>query len=262
MKSSSSNLRSTNFIDTIASISEERKTRTVLALDLDSRSLEPDEIAQNSSEILSSTAKYLCAVKLNYHLLLPLGLAEIKKLNELATSCGLVSIADLKLNDIASTNKITVEYLWRCGFSAVIVNPFVGYEDGLDAVFESARHLGKGVITLAYMSHKGADEGYGLRLEGGMTLSQLFLERANKWGADGVILGSTRPENIRIAKSKLHSSVRIFSPGSGAQGGDALEALKSGADYMIYGRSIVSQNDPEDAARRIYELLLPWTEKP
>ncbi len=142
-----------------------------------------------------------------------------------------------RLNDIDNTNRIAVDYLWKAGFSAVIVNPFVGFEGGLDSVFASARSRGKGVITLAFMSHIAANEGYGLKLEDGSTIFELFLQRAKSWSADGVILGSTRPEKIKFAKSKLEgSSCKIFSPGSGAQGGDPTAALDAGSDYLIYGR--------------------------
>ena len=135
-----------------------------------------------------------------------------------------------------------MEYLWKAGFSAVIVNPFAGFKGGLDSVFASAKDHGKGVITLAFMSHSGAAEGFGLKLEDGSTIFELFLDRAKSWSADGVILGSTRPEKIELAKSNLNGSYcKIFSPGSGAQGGDPVAALNAGSDYLIYGRSIVAE---------------------
>ncbi|TFH02101.1 MAG: orotidine 5'-phosphate decarboxylase, partial [Nitrosopumilus sp.] len=45
---------------------------------------------------------YLCAIKLNFHLLLPLGSKQILKINKTAHSFGLQTIADIKLNDIGN----------------------------------------------------------------------------------------------------------------------------------------------------------------
>jgi|SRR5579875_591778 len=245
-----------NFLDAIDSRSSESKSRIVLALDLDYNGQNENETLKSALSILELTAKYICAVKINFHLILPLSLSQLGTLNDKLSSYGLTSIADLKLNDIDNTNRIATEYLWKVGFSAVIVNPFAGYAGGLDTVFSRAKQLGKGVITLAYMSHRGASEGFGLKLNDGREVFDLFLERANQWGSDGVVIGSTRPQSIEYAKKKLRSQrIKIFSPGSGAQGGSAAESLAAGADYLIYGRSIISAKDPRLAAREIFEKL-------
>jgi len=167
----------------------------------------------------------------------------------------LVSIADLKLNDIDNTNEVATKYLWDSGFDAVIVNPFVGFNGGLDKVYEQGHLLRKGIISLAYMSHPGAVEGYGLETRNGKSVYEVMLERANSWRSDGVIIGSTRVEKIRHARSILEKRIRIICPGSGAQGGDPIESVKAGADYLIFGRSLVTSAEPEEAARQIFEML-------
>ena len=43
----------------------------------------------------------------------------------------LQTIADIKLNDIGNTNKVTTEHLWNLGFDAVIANPIMGDLDSL-----------------------------------------------------------------------------------------------------------------------------------
>lgn len=244
----------TSFLRQIEASSARTGSKIVLALDVGFTPSE-DSIFTSCKRILDLTANFVCAVKLNFHVILPLSLTRLTELNSLISHHGLCSIADIKLNDIDNTNRVTTEYLWNCGFSAVIANPFVGYEGALDVVFKHASELGKGVITLAYMSHKGANETFGLELAGGKSISDLFIERANAWGSDGVILGSTRPARIQEARRKLHSGIKIFSPGSGAQGGDALEALEAGADYLIFGRSIVAAEDPKKAAELTYQSL-------
>jgi orotidine-5'-phosphate decarboxylase len=247
-----------DFRKQIEASSRRSKSRLILALDFDFRD-DLTSLAEDARRIISETAENFCAIKLNFHLIAPLGLESLRSLNELIGSYDLPSIADIKLNDIDNSNRVATDYLWKAGFDAVIANPFVGYEGALDVVLKRARELGKGVIFLAYMSHKAADEGYGLVLQDNRTIFELFLDRADKWGADGVIVGSTRPEKIRMARARLRSEIKIISPGSGAQGGDPIESLKAGADYLIVGRSILQTRNPKEEASRLFQSLLAWT---
>ena len=246
-----------NFARSIVEKSDASSSKIVLALDLDFRQ-DTSRLYGDAIAILNKTEKYLCSVKLNFHLIMPLSLAELTTLNGRISSLGLTSIADIKLNDIANTNRVATEYLWKAGFSAVIANPFVGYEEGLDVVLERAHLMGKGVILLGYMSHKGAREGYDLKLAESRKMYELMLSRARRWKADGVIVGTTRPEKISRARKILGSKVKIFSPGSGAQGGNPMKALEAGSDYLIFGRSIVQSENPGEAVREIYRSQLAW----
>lgn len=231
------------------------KSNIILALDLDFRK-DTSKLLEDAKRVVELTSNHICAVKINLHLILPLSFSELCQLNTYIASRGLISIADLKLNDIGNTNRVATEYLWEAGFSAVIANPFVGYEDGLDVVFSRARQLGKGIVLLAFMSHKGADEGYGLQLGDGRTVSDVFLERARSWGADGVILGTTRIDKIIAARRMLGNTIKLICPGSGAQGGDPKAALQAGADYLIFGRSILGESDPGYAIKNLSLSLL------
>ncbi|MGI0083920.1 MAG: orotidine-5'-phosphate decarboxylase, partial [Nitrososphaerales archaeon] len=73
-------------------------------------------------------------------------------------------------------------------------------------------------------------------------------------------MGTTRPERIAEARAFLGRDVKILSPGSGAQGGDPIKSLKAGADYLIFGRSILESGNPKDSVRQIYRSQLAWTE--
>jgi orotidine-5'-phosphate decarboxylase len=249
---------STGFKSQIDACSRRTKSRLILALDFDFRD-DVTRLADDAKRIIMETSEYICAVKFNFHLIAPLSFNELKSINDMILSYHLPSIADIKLNDIDNTNRVATEYLWRAGFAAVIVNPFVGYEGGLDVVLRRARELGKGVIFLVYMSHKGADEGYGLVLQDNRTIFELFLDRACKWQADAVIVGSTRPEKIQFARAKLGKEIKIISPGSGAQGGDPVRSLEAGADYLIVGRSIIQAENPKLEASQLFHSLLAWT---
>jgi len=238
--------------------SEKRKdSRIVLALDVID---DGKDLFAKSMNILESTNEYICALKINHHLVLPLGLFNgVKKILERAHDLGLPTIMDCKANDIGNTNRVIAENYYKAGFDAIIANPFVGWEDGLQPIFEVARKMLKGVILLTYMSHRASWEGYGQKVYDEKTGKikpqyEIFAEKALKWGADGVIVGATYPEKIREIYSILGTKVPIYSPGIGAQGGKIEKALLAGAHYLIIGRSIIEAENPAEAAKVIRNL--------
>lgn len=236
-----------------------RASRIVLALDVVAD--DPDTILSRSMSILESVHEHICALKINHHLILPLGLFDgVRRIIKRAHELGLPTIADCKANDIGSTNRIIAENYFKAGFDALIANPLVGWEDGLQPIFDLADRMGRGVILLVYMSHRAAWEGYGQKIydpASGRVKPQyiIFAEKALSWGADGVIVGATHPEKIREVHAILGDEVPIYSPGIGAQGGDIIEALSSGSRYLIVGRSIVDAVDPAEAARKIRNII-------
>lgn len=197
---------------------------------------------------------YLCGIKLNLHLLLPLGAREIKKITKTASSYGLVTIADIKLNDIGNTNKTVTENLWSLGFDGVIVNPIMGYT-GLGMVINHAHKQNKGVITLCHMSAPEARLTYDMNLRSSPSkLYKLFLKWALLQRADGIIAGATFPEIIRYCKKVSKGKLGIYSPGVGTQGGDARMTISAGTDYLIVGRTILNAKNPLNTAKQIQEL--------
>jgi len=160
---------------------------------------------------------------------------------------------DCKVNDVEHTNRLIAEYYYRAGFDAITANPFVGWEEGLQPVFELAQQMDRGVILLVYMSHRGAEEGYGQvvrDVRSGALVPQyvVFARKALEWKADGVIVGATYPEKIGEISAILENCIPIYSPGIGAQGGKIELATKAGARYLIVGRSLtLSKNPAEDA---------------
>jgi len=237
------------------SSSKKKKSNVILALDLP-----PDKprcLLSRSLRILNLAHPYLCAVKLNRQTVLPLGLFNgVQKIIDKAHDSGLPAIMDAKINDIGNTNRAIAEYYYKAGFDAVIASPFVGWDEGMQPVFEVAHKMNRGVIVLVYMSHKGAVEGYGQMVQDtatGQLVPQyrVFAEKALKWNADGAVVGATYPEKIREISAILKNKVSIYSPGVGAQGGDAKAAVKAGANYLIVGRVIVEAKDPEKMAEQI-----------
>ncbi|MCD6529777.1 orotidine 5'-phosphate decarboxylase [Candidatus Bathyarchaeota archaeon] len=251
-----------SFRERIKEASEEKKTNIVLALDVYGGS--PSEILNRSLYLLRETQRFICAIKINLQVLLPLGLFDgVEELVKEAESYGLPSIMDLKLNDVGHTNLQASTYIFEAGFDALIANPFIGWEGGLKPVFEKARSMGRGVILLVYMSHPGAVEGYGQTVqdpEDGKTYPQyvVFAKKALRWHADGVVVGATRPEKISEVKDIVRDEIPIYSPGIGLQGGDPIEAVTSGASYLIVGRTITRSSRPVEEARKLRDLVKPY----
>ena len=248
-----------NFKEKIAKTAKEKSSRIVLALDLPPekpyRALLPKAL-----QILDETQEYICAVKINRQLILPLGLfGEIRKIVSVAKDYGLPLVMDCKINDVGHTNQVIAEYYFEAGFDAVTANPFIGWEEGLKPVFEIAHKNGKGIILLVYMSHKGANEGYGQTVKDAETENlmpqyKIFARKAIKWNADGIVAGATYPEKIAEIKQIAQDKVPIYSPGIGLQGGKIEEAIKAGADYLIVGRSITLAKNPAKTAKKIRDV--------
>jgi orotidine-5'-phosphate decarboxylase len=245
----------------IEQVSKKQGSSIVLALDFPFEKPENrDSLFSKAEHILDSVYPYLCAVKFNHHLVLPLGTFDgVQKLVGKVHDYGLVAIMDCKVNDIGATNQVVAEYYYAAGFDALIANPFIGWEEGLKPIFDVAHKLKRGVILLVYMSHKGATEGYGQTIidaeTGGKILQYVsFAKKTLKLDADGAVVGATYPEKIREVHTILGEKVPIFSPGIGAQGGEITAALKAGSRYLIVGRSITGAENPAQAAKKIMEL--------
>ncbi len=244
---------------------EETGSRIILALDLPQD--KPPHLLSQSMETLEKVRPYICAVKINRQLVLPLGLFDgVRKIVAFAHSQGLPAIMDCKINDIGSTNRAIAEYYYKAGFDALTANPFIGWTEGLQPVFEVAREMDRGVILLVYMSHKGAEEGYGqtvLNLETEKPSPQynIFANKALSWGADGAVVGATYPEKIREVHEILGGRVPIYSPGIGAQGGIIESALRAGARYLIVGRTITLAENPAETAKSIRAIAQGCIEK-
>ena len=203
---------------------------------------------------IQSLSGHICAIKLNLHLLLPLGGGRISEINRTAHDCGLQSVADIKLNDIGNTNTAALGELWGMGFDAVIANPIMG-AGSLAGVVRNSHENGCGTIALCHMSAPAAEGTYEMDVEYGgerLPLYRAFLGIASSCGADGIVVGATFPNIIRYCR-EARPDLAIFSPGVGVQGGTAAGAVSAGADYLIVGRTIIDSENPRLAAARLMD---------
>jgi len=236
------------FFERIADAAVEKKSPIVLALDIITR--DHKRLPELVTEIIGTVEHHVCAVKMNFHIILPLSASEILQINKMAHSFGLQSIADIKLNDIKATNIVAVDQLIKMGFDAVIANPFMG-KDTLTSLVQEAHKEDAGIIALVYMSHPEAKVNFGLKIRR-RGLYKTFFERATASGADGIVVGATQDKILKEIAGRLP----VYSPGVGAQGGDAVQAIKNGADYLIIGRAIVEAKQPAKVAKEIQYRVL------
>ena len=227
-------------------------SKIILANDYDSTN---KKIFSQTIQNIKTLHKFLCGIKLNFHVLLPLGKKEIIKINKTAHQYGLQTIADIKLNDIGNTNQITSKTLWDFGFDAIIVNPIMGPR-AIKKIVTEAHKRNKGVIALCHMSAPEAKASYEINVmlsknSKPKPLYQLFLKWIISSGADGIIVGATYPRIINYCKKISGKKLDIYSPGIGTQGGSAKKAITSGSDFLIVGRTILDSKDPIDAVKKM-----------
>jgi orotidine-5'-phosphate decarboxylase len=204
-----------------------RQHGVILALD------ETDPTKARS--VASAVAPHVDAIKINWPLVLSAGPAMITELSQLCPV-----ICDFKLADIPNTNRLITEQAVRRGAAGVIVQGFPGM-DSVKAVVDAA--AGAAVFVVTEMSHPGGQEFTA-------PVADRIARMAVEAKASGVIAPATRPGRISEIR-KIVGALSILSPGVGAQGGSAADAIRAGADYVIVGRSIYASPDPARAAREI-----------
>ena len=204
----------------------ERKRRVILALDVTSR--------REAMRVVEAVREHVDAIKINWPLILAAGpdiISEMAKVKPV--------ICDLKIADIPNTNRLIVEQAVSRGASAVICQGFVG-EDSVKACVDAAKGQ---VFVVTEMSHPGGKQFTA-------PVADRLAALAKSAGARGIVAPATRPERIAELR-RIIGGLEIISPGVGAQGGKASDAIRAGADYIIVGRAIYEAPDPGAAAKAL-----------
>jgi orotidine-5'-phosphate decarboxylase len=206
----------------------ERKNRILLALDVTSR--------ERAMEVVDAVRGNVDGIKINWPLVLAAGPQIITDLASVKPV-----VCDLKVADIPNTNRLIVEQAMRLGASAVICQGFVG-EDSVKACVDASDGQ---TFVVTEMSHPGG------RQFTAPVADQLAAIARNA-GARGIVAPATRPERIAELR-RIVGDMEIITPGVGAQGGKASDAIAAGADYIIVGRAIYEADDPAAASARLAE---------
>ena len=206
-----------------------KKNSLILALDVLSR--------DKALELTEQLVDHFDAIKVGYPLILHAGLGIVEEISSISPV-----IADLKIADTPNTNRLICEAVLGAGADAIIAQAFPG-KDSLVACADCARSFGADLFVVTEMSHPGAEQFMA-------PLAERMARLAVESGASGVVAPATRPERIRMIRSIIGDKL-IISPGVGAQGGSAGEALQAGADYLIVGRSVYGSADPVAQAKEL-----------
>ena len=211
-------------------------SRLILALD------ETD--GAKALKVAESVSGIVDAIKINWPLVLSEGPGMITRLSELSEV-----VCDFKVADIPNTVRLIVENAVSRGASGVIVHAFTG-DDSLRAAVEAAG--GADIYAVTEMSHPGGKMFTALHAE---EMARLGVEcgvLGVECGVSGFIAPATRPERIAAIREVI-GDLKILSPGVGAQGGKASDAISAGADYVIVGRAIYGSEDPRASAEAFAE---------
>lgn len=176
------------------------------------------------------------AIKIGYPLVLSTGLGIVQDL----AKADIPIIADFKVADIPNTNSLICEEVFGAGCAGIITHAFCGH-DSLAACVDAAHDHGGVCFVVCEMSHPGA-----LDFLTGENAERMAA-MAKAAGADGIIAPATRPERTAVLRGIIGTSMKIYSPGVGAQGAQP-EDVKKYVDGIIVGRAIYEAADPKAAA--------------
>jgi len=206
----------------------ERRNGVILALDVTSR--------EEAIQVAEAVRDHVDAIKINWPLILGAGPDIISEMAGLSPV-----ICDMKIADIPNTNRLIVEQTMARGADAVICHGFAG-ADSVRACVDAAKGQ---VFVVTEMSHPGGQEFTA-------PVAEKLALLAKDVGARGIVAPATRPERVAELRKSV-GDLEIISPGVGVQGGKASDTLKSGATYVIVGRTIYQADDPREAARALSE---------
>lgn len=159
---------------------------------------------------------------------------------------GLLTIADVKRNDIGSTAEAYAQaYLGEVGVfggedevvlpvfdaDSITVNPYLGW-DGVKPFVEESDRYGKGIFVLVKTSNRSSGDLQDLLMKDGNALYDVVGYLVDSWGADsvgesgysfvGAVVGATYPEQARKLRKIMSKSIFLV-PGYGAQGASAAD---------------------------------------
>lgn len=149
---------------------------------------------------------------------------------------GLITMADVKRNDIGSTAEAYAEaFLGGDAYDYITVNPYPGL-DGIKPFTDICKKNNKGIFVLARMSNPSAAQIQNMRLESGETVYEHIGGLIAEWGTEligengysavGAVVGATNPQEAARLRKKL-KTVFFLVPGYGAQGGSGMGAAAS-----------------------------------
>lgn len=206
--------------------------------------------------IVETTAPYTACYKPNlafYEAFGPAGLAMLEK-TLAAIPEDIPVIIDAKRGDIDSTAKAYADAIFgRLSADAVTLSPYMGR----DSVDPFLAWKDKGVFVLCRTSNPGAGVFQDLPQRGSEPLYLKVAREAAAWSSRvGLVVAGNDPEALAAVR-KVAPEAWFLSPGIGAQGGKADEAMRAGARadgsgvLVMAARAVAGAADPGAAARAL-----------
>ncbi len=167
------------------------------------------------------------------------GVHAMERTIRYAKKLGLVTIADVKRNDIGSTAsayskaylgevEIGGEFIAPFDADFITVTPYLG-SDGIVPFLEDCKKYNKGIFVLVKTSNPSGGEVQNLKVARRMVYNRVA-DMVQKWGSDmigeydysnvGAVVGATYPEEAEKLRKKYKKTFFLI-PGYGAQGATA-----------------------------------------
>ncbi len=172
------------------------------------------------------------------------GMRAYEETLKYAKSKGLITIADVKRNDIGSTAEAYAKaYLGEVEIfegedevvmpifdaDSLTINPYLGW-DGVKPFVDECNKYGKGVFALVKTSNHSSGDLQDLQMKDGKSIYEIVGHLVDSWGADeigesgysfvGAVVGATFPEQAKVLRKIMPNTIFLV-PGYGAQGGTA-----------------------------------------
>lgn len=168
------------------------------------------------------------------------GIRVFRETIDYAKSKGLITIADVKRNDIGSTAEAYAhaflgevdlfgEKVKVFDADAVTITPYLGW-DGIKPFMEACIKYGKGIFILVKTSNPSSGDVQDLCMKDSKAVYEIMGHYIDSWGADdigkngfspiGAVVGATYPDQSKRLREIMPNSFFLV-PGYGAQGGTA-----------------------------------------
>jgi len=212
------------------------KTKIIHALDV--------EDLDRALEIAREVEPYVDSIKVSYPLVLTKGPHAIR---EIRNAVDVPILTCFKVADIPEISRRIMEATLAAGADGVTLHGFVG-RDTMRECIKVANRNDASTFVIAEMSHPGAEEFM-------QPVGEKIAQMAKDLGATGIVAPATRPERVKRYRKIIGDDMTIAAPGVGRQGGHIGDAIMTGADFEIIGRSIYESRNPGETARQVSTQL-------
>lgn len=257
-----------HFFEKLESIVKEKGTSLCIGLDPyfshEERIQAGDEASLGKAlsanlRIIEATHPYAACYKPNiafYEAFGSAGLLMLKKTMD-AIPGDIPVLVDAKRGDIDSTAKAYADALFgELGADAITANPYMG-KDSVDPFLQWED---KGIFVLCKTSNPGSASFQGILVEGEPLYVRVARECVSWSGRIGLVVAGNDPEALSLVRAAAPRAW-FLSPGIGAQGGRADEAIRAGARddgsgvLVVAARSVAGAPDPGAAARALRDTI-------